>query len=47
MFKKLLIWFIAISILVATLHLNLSYVDHEHQFTLDLQSEINVSGHSK
>jgi hypothetical protein len=45
--KYLLPLLAAISILAATIHFKMAYCDHERQFNLDLQSEINVTAHTK
>jgi len=45
--KKFLPWLVAISVLAATLHFNMSYSDHQRQFNVDLQSEINLTGHTR
>jgi hypothetical protein len=47
MAKYLLPLLAAISILAATIHFKMAYCDHERQFNLDLQSEINVTAHTK
>jgi hypothetical protein len=47
MHKKLLPWLVAISLLAATVHFNLSYSDNLHKFNLLLQSELKLTGRSK
>jgi hypothetical protein len=47
MLKKFLPWLVAISVLAATVHFNVSCSDSLHKFNLDLQSELKLSGRPK
>jgi hypothetical protein len=47
MHKKFLPWLVAISLLAATVHFNVSWSDNLHKFNLDLQSELKLTGRPK
>lgn len=47
MLKKFLPWLVAISLLAATLHFNVSCPDNLHKFNLDLQTELKLTGRPK